>query len=323
MNTYLGIDISKKFFDVTLLISDKPVSKKFSNNDRGFKDLVIWLDKQSINDLHACLEATGFYGEALAEFLFERKYSVSIVNPLCIKHYAQSRLKRHKTDKIDSVLIAEYCKIHKPALWKMPSADLKKLRELSRCLEDLKVQLGQVNNHLERKLKSSKIVTTTWTELKTKIENQIKKIYVEIDNLFKSNEDLGTKCKNLKTIPGIGKKTAITLLAEIPDIDSFKNSRQLVAFAGLVPSQKFSGSSVKGRSKLSKMGSLHLRKALFFPAIVARKFNSIIKDFCKRLEQKRKHSFVIIGAAMHKLLSIVFAVLKNNTEFKENVIIKN
>ena len=123
--------------------------------------------------------------------------------------------------------------------------------------------------------------------------------------------------------PPNGKKTAITLLAEIPDIDSFKNSRQLIAFAGLVPSQKFSGSSIKGRSKLSKMGSGHLRKALFFPAIVAKKCNPIIRDFCKRLEQKKKHSFVIIGAAMHKLLSIVFAVLKNNTQFKTNFVIEN
>ena len=116
MNTYLGIDISKKFFDATLLISNKSVIKKFSNDDHGFKDLIIWLDKHHTKDVHACLEATGFYGETLAEFLFERKYSVSIINPACIKHYAQSRLKRHKTDKIDSTLIAEYCEIYKPAL---------------------------------------------------------------------------------------------------------------------------------------------------------------------------------------------------------------
>lgn len=166
-------------------------------------------------------------------------------------------------------------------------------------------------------------MTATWTALKTKIESQMNKLFSEIDNIFKSNDDLGKKCKNLETIPGIGKKTAITLLAEISDIDSFKSSRQLVAYAGLVPSQKFSGSSVKGKSRLSKMGSGHLRKTLFFPAIVARKCNLIIKEFCKRLEQKKKHSFVIIGAAMHKLLSIVFAVLKNNTEFKPNLITAN
>jgi len=317
MNTYLGVDISKKTFDITLLISDKSISKKFSNDVKGFKDLLSWLKKQNVSEPHACLEATGFYSEALAEFLFDREYAVSVINPVCIKHYAQSRLKRHKTDKIDSTLIAEYCKIHNPTLWRKPTADLKKLRELSRCLEDLKIQLNQVVNHLEKKSRSSKLVINTWTSLKSKLEKQMEKIYTEIDNLFKANDDLDKKRKNLETIPGIGKKTAITLLAEIPDINSFKNSRQLVAFAGLVPSQKFSGSSVKGRSKLSKMGSGHLRKALFFPAITAKKFNPMIKDFCKRLEQKRKHSFVIIGAAMHKLLSIVFAVLKNNTVFEQ------
>ena len=100
MISYLGIDISKKSFDATLRVSDKPASKKFSNDKCGFKDLIIWLDKQNIKDIHACLEATGFYGEALAEFLFKKRLSVSIVNPACIKHYAQSRLKRALSSNI-------------------------------------------------------------------------------------------------------------------------------------------------------------------------------------------------------------------------------
>jgi transposase len=97
----------------------------------------------------------------------------------------------------------------------------------------------------------------------------------------------------------------------------------VIACAGLVLSQKFSGTSVKGRSKLSKMGSGHLHKALFFPAIVTKKYNPVIKDLCERLKQKRKHSFVIIGATMHKLLSIVFVVLKNNAKFNPDLITAN
>ena len=314
----LGADISKKHFDVSLFVNNKHKNKKFTNNKPGFKLLKSWVAEYDINKIHVCLESTGFYGEDLAESLYKDCYKVSIVNPSCIKSYARSKLSRHKTDKIDAQLIAEYCDKYDPDLWKPLPNEIKELRDLTRCIDSLKLQHSQIINQLEKKSRQSEFVSKTWEELKSKLEEKIKELYKEIESLLGKNDTLNQSYNNLQTIPGIGKTTAITLLAEIPDINAFKNARQLAAFAGLTPSQRFSGSSVKGKPKLSKMGAKRLRKAMFFPALVAKRYNEPIKMFCKNLERKGKHAFCIVGAAMRKLLHIVFVILKNNTVFDPN-----
>ena len=319
----LGIDISKKHFDVSLFMDSK--HKKFSNNKTGFQSLKDWIAKytpkcQDVSKIHICLESTGFYGEELAEFLYKKGYKVSIVNPSCIKSYARSKLCRHKTDKIDAQLIAEYCDKYNPDLWKPLPTETKELRELARCIDSLKLQHNQITNQLEKGFRQSKFVSKTWKELKFKLEEKTRDLYKEIDVVLSKSASLNKACNDLQTIPGIGKATAITLLAEIPDITIFKNARQLAAYAGLTPSQKFSGSSVKGKPRLSKIGARRLRKAMFFPALVAKRHNPVIKDFCKNLEKKGKHAFCVVGAAMRKLLHVVFAVLKNKETFCEKTV---
>jgi transposase len=314
----LGVDISKKHFDVSLFMDNKHKNKKFSNDKSGFKSLEYWIEKYNIEKIHVCLESTGFYGESLAEFLHKDGYKVSIVNPSCIKSYARSKLCRHKTDKIDAQLIAEYCDKYTPDFWQPLPEESKEVRELVRCIDALKLQHNQITNQLERKSSQSEAVSKVWEELKLKIEEKIQALYKEIDVVLGKNDILNKSYINLQTIPGIGKTTAMTLLAEIPDINTFKNARQLAAYAGLTPSQRFSGSSIKGKPRLSKIGSRRLRKALFFPSLVAKKHNSVIKNFCKNLEKKGKHAFAIVGAAMRKLLHIVFGVLKNKEAFCVN-----
>ena len=323
----LGIDISKKHFDVSLFMDNKHKDKKFSNNKIGYQSLKDWTVKytpkyQDIGKIHVCLESTGFYGEGLAEFLYKKGYKVSIVNPSCIKSYARSKLCRHKTDKIDAQLIAEYCDKYNPDLWKPLPAEIKELRELARCIDALKLQYNQITNQLEKESRQSEFVTKTWLELKLKLEEKIQDLYREIDVVLSKSDPLNKACNNLQTIPGIGKITAISLLADvedsvakIADVNAFKNARQLAAYAGLTPSQRFSDSSIKGKPRLSKLGARRLRKTMFFPALVAKRHNPIIKDFCKILEKKRKHAFCVVGAAMRKLFHIVFAVLKNETAF--------
>ena len=319
----LGVDISKKHFDVSLFMDNK--HKKFSNNKTGFQSLRDWIAKytpeyQDVSKIHICLESTGFYGEELAEFLYKKGYKVSIVNPSCIKSYARSKLCRHKTDKIDAQLIAEYCDKYNPDLWKPLSAEIKELSELARWIDSLKLQHNQITNQLEKESRQSEFVSKTWKELKIKLEEKIRELYKEIDRLLGKSNDLNRACNNLQTIPGIGKTTAITLLAEIPNVNALKNTKQLATYAGLTPLQRFSGSSVKGKPRLSKLGARRLRKAMFFPALVAKRHNPVIKDFCKNLEKKGKHAFCVVGAAMRKLLLIVFAVLKNKETFCQKVV---
>ncbi|MBY0580833.1 MAG: IS110 family transposase [Rickettsiales bacterium] len=143
---------------------------------------------------------------------------------------------------------------------------------------------------------------------------------MKLDTLLGKNKSLKEACENLQTILGIGKTTAVILLAEIPDINAFKNARQLAAYAGLTPSQRFSGSSVKGKLRLSKLGARQLRKAMFFPAFVAKRYNEPIKQFCKNLKKKGKYTFCIVGTAMRKLLQIVFVILKRDVVFNPSLI---
>lgn len=315
----LGVDISKKHFDVSLFVNNKHKNKKFSNNENGFRLLKTWFEKYDLDKVHICLESTGFYGEGLAEYMFKNGCKVSIINPSCIKSYARSKLCRHKTDKIDAQLIAEYCDKYNPDLWKPLPTEIKEIRELSRCIDALKIQHNQISNQLEKKSSQSKFVTKTWEELVFRVEKELKNLYDEVDALLGNNKSLKEACDNLQTIPGIGKTTAVILLAEIPDINAFKNARQLTAYAGLTPSQRFSGSSVKGKPRLSKLGARRLRKAMFFPALVAKRHNEPIKQFCDNLKKKGKHTFCIVGAAMRKLLQIVFVILKRDVVFNPSL----
>ena len=123
--TILGIDIAKKKFDAVILHNQRSFHKKFSNDYKGFDKLLVWLQEKNISHVHACLEATGVYGEDLSCFLHQREFLVSVVNPMRIKAFANSELRRNKTDKADAETIARFCKIHKPSLWTPPRPEWK------------------------------------------------------------------------------------------------------------------------------------------------------------------------------------------------------
>jgi transposase len=207
--TVLGIDISKKDFYVSLLKEGRATKpKKFTNNTQGFESLQNWLKQQNVVELHACMEATSIYGEALAEFLYGEGFQVSIVNPARIKGFAKSELLRTKTDSI--------------------------------------------------------------------------------------------------------------LLAEIGDVSDYDNARQLAAYAGLTPSERSSGTSVKGKTRLSCTGNVRLRKALYMPAIVAMRHNPLLKAMSERLLGRGKVKMQVIGALMRKLVHLAFGILKSQKPFDPN-----
>ena len=191
---------------------------------------------------------------------------------------------------------------------------------LHRCLDDLKGQCVQISNHLEHKEHVPKSVTSTWKKLLKDFKDEIKIIENSLDELFENNPELKQYRENLQTIPGIGKTTATSILAESPDLSSFKSPRQYVAYAGLVPKHRTSGSSIRGKARLSKLGSSKLRKALYLPAVVAKNHNPILKAFSNKLKSKGKDNMVIIAAVMRKLLHICFAVIKSNSAFIPNAL---
>jgi transposase len=320
INNFLGIDISKDRFDVFLSFISKKGKREtrkrsFKNDDHGFQSLLSFLQKHNVEEVKACMESTGCYGETLAEFLHNAGHFVSVVNPYCIKCYARSKLIRQKNDQIDAEIIADYCQKQEPSRWTPPSPELKKLKHLYRCSAALKDELALVNNHLERKERLPKEVVNAWGDLAMNIEQKIETIKNSIHELLKQHRELLENFQLLLTIPGIGEESAIAILAEVPDIRAFRNARQLAAYAGAIPRNITSGSSVYAKPRLSKVGSRTLCKALFFPAIVAKNHNPIVMSFCQRLKEKGKHNMVIVGAAMRKLPHIIFGILRSKSAF--------
>ncbi|MBX9689936.1 MAG: transposase [Candidatus Obscuribacterales bacterium] len=312
---FVGIDIGKFKFDVAVLSKHTTTKHRaFTNDQEGFEKLVAWLESDlSVFAAHFCMEATGRYGEQLAYFLFEQGHAVSVVNPTCIKNYGRSKLKRTKNDKIDAVLIATFCQRETPGLWQPLPEESRDLQEMSRELHRIKDLLAQEKT----RLKSGTHVAAVLASIESRInffEAQIQALESEIDVHIESNPKLRKQRKLLVSIPGIGQPTANALLGEIPDIHRFKGVRQLVAFAGLAPSERSSG-MMKGQARLSKVGSTRIRKLLYFPAVSGKRYNPVIIDFCNRIESQGKSKMVALGGAMRKLLHIIYGVLKSGKPF--------
>ena len=312
----LGIDVSKDTIDVTLIDNEgNKHHATFKNKEKGFKKLIGWLKKHGVevDDLHICMEATNVYWEDLALYLHSKGYKVSVVNPARIKGFAGSQLRRNKTDKQDSEVIADFCAAMNPDEWTPPSEDQRKLRALVRHLEGLKKTLTQQKNRLasckDKDVKSSlQIVIDALKKEIASVEQQIK-------DLIKSRIELKKQYDLLTSIKGFGPQTAYKLMAEMYDLGNYESASAAAADAGLNPSHHESGSSVKRRPRLSKIGKASVRTALYLPALTAMRYNPLIQAFVKRLEAKGKHTMVIIAAVMRKLLHIAYGVLKNKKAF--------
>jgi len=308
----LGIDISKKKFDVALLSNQKLKHKKFTNDEKGFQLLHQWLVKQDGLEAHVCLEATGIYGEALSEYLFDAVYTLSVVNPARVKGFSQSELQRNKTDKTDAGLIARFCFAMKPQTWSPLPKEIRELRDLVRHLDALQSMRQQEKNRLEA---ASKVIQTHLLDHIDYLDHEIKQIKNLIDQQIEGHPDLETRRGLLTSIPGIGEATIRVILSEFGDIHRFKNAKALAAFIGVAPRVRESGTSLRDRGKMSKTGRSQLRKAFFMPALVALRYNPIIMELKERLTLVGKSKMAIVGAAMRKLVHLIYGVLKNGVPF--------
>lgn len=313
----LGIDVSKEKLDVVLIIGEgKPKHRVFKNNLPGFAQLLAWLHEQAVTALHVCLESTGQYGDGVAHFLHTAGYTVSVVNPLRIKKYAASKLNRNKTDKADAALIADFCRTQSPRLWTPPCPDWTQLQMMVRHLTNLQTAQRQEMNRLNRQL-PDRVASDLRAHIAF-LKAQIAALRRDIQAFIHAHPLLKQQYVLLLSICGIGPLTAARLLAEIPDIHGFDSARQLAAYGGTTPGQFQSGSSVHKPSHLSKTANARLRDALYFPAIVAKNHNPIIRAFCERLCARGKPLKAVIVAAMRKLLHLVFGVLKHQQPFDPN-----
>jgi transposase len=315
MTTFpLGIDISKRKFDACLARDGGKLRHKvFPNSPDGFSQLSAWLAKQKAERVHACLEATGMYGEALATYLHEAGHMVSVVNPAQIKAYAQSRLSRAKTDKADATLIAQFCAERHPPEWRPLPGEVRELQALARRLDSLLEMRRMESNRLE--VAATATVRESLAGHLAYLDEEIARTEKLIRSHIDSHPGLRGQRDLLLSIPGIGETTAAKLLAEVMDVKLYESARQLAAFAGLAPRLHESGSSVRRKARLSKTGAPRLRKALYFPAIVAIRHNPYVKEMSERLKGRGKCPMQVIGAAMRKLVHIAYGVLKSGRPF--------
>jgi len=310
----LGIDVAKQKFDAALLLpGGKIKSGTFPNSPEGFSSLFSWLKKTGAVKVHACMEATGVYGHNLAKALAGSGHKVSVVNPARIKGFGQGELIRSKTDKADAALIARFCQAMRPEEWTAPPPHLERLCELSRRLDALNGALLRERNRLA--VTRDEVVIESIQTMILHLRKEAARIKAAIRTHIENHPELRRQSDLLSSIPGVGPATITAILAELSPAGGFQSARKMAAFAGVTPRHHQSGSSVRGKSRMSKTGSGRIRKALYMPSLVAKRRNPILFEFAERLRAAGKPPMVVVGAVMRKLLHIIFGVLKSGKPF--------
>ena len=317
---YFGIDISKDVFDVT---DSKGCYYQFENNHKGFKKFLKLLDCSS----HCVMEATGYYHYKLAYYLQENSVKVSVENPLSVKRFIQMKLSKIKTDKSDSKLICEYAKQVDLKIWEGHSKHQIECFQITRLLSVYTKQQTMLKNkiHGEKVLGNPSKVTlrSLKRSLKT-LQKEMKSLEDELLKLVKdTHQDLLTR---LETIPGIGRKTAIMLIVLTDGFKRFTSASELCSYSGLTPIIRQSGSSVRGRSRISKIGNKKLRNLLFMCSFNACKYNKSCKELYERIVAKGKSKKLALIAVCNKLLKQAFAIAKSGLIYDEtyrSTLVKN
>ena len=318
---WVGIDVSKAKLDVALLDErGKLRSHVFANDAKGWESLLVWLATRGCVTQHTqlCMEATGPYGEAPAMALSDAGWRVSVVNPARVKGFAQGELMRNKTDRADAALLARFGQAMRPEVWTAPSLPVRQLRGLVDRLNSLKDMHRQEANRLESAMNQPGMRASIESHM-TWLQGSIKELQREIDDHVDGHPELREDALLVTSIPGLGNTTAAKVLAYLGDVRRFKNAKALSAFIGVNPRQRQSGTSLKGRSTISRSGHAYVRHSLYMPAMVALKYNPVVKAFGLRLQAAGLAPKAVIGACMHKLVQLIYGVLKSGVPFDPSI----
>jgi transposase len=322
----VGIDISKASF--TACICRKLLSgeillssvESFENNKKGFNQFVRWSRKitdPAVSNLFL-MEATGIYYESIAYHLNKLKLPVSVILPNKVKHFAKSLNIKTKTDIVDSRIIAQMGAERELPLWEPPLTILKQLRDLTRLYMYLKCQRTEFLNRLESDFAAETtlaFVIKADQEILKKLEGQINKCEKEIQKLLFSEEWLAKKVCYLQSIKGIGLTTISIVIAETQGFALVKSRKQLASYAGYDIIQRESGSSIKGKTRISKKGNGRIRAALHFPALVASRYNEELRIDYLRINAGKSSKMIGATALQRKLLLLMYTLWKNNETY--------
>lgn len=325
----MGVDVSQKELVVTLgrKMDDLSVEiygyKVVKNNSNGFHALMKWsklLIDSKVN-LHVVMEATGVYHERFAYFLDEKGYALSIVLPNKISSYFKTLDIKTITDKSCSEAIARFGLERKLELWNRPKKVYKELKQLTRERDQIVEERAMVKNQLHAEEVEAEPNKSSVQRLKSRIrflnkqELEIKK---DIDQVIKGEKDLQKEVDTICTIPGVGRLTAIITLAETNGFELIRNKKQLTSYAGLDVKEKLSGTSIKGKPRISKRGNRHLRKAMYLPSLSAVKYNIMHKEVYSRIVSKKGIKMKGLVAVQRKLLELIYVIYKTKEPFNKN-----
>ncbi len=293
----LGIDVSQKELVVCLsrMYDDWTPElygyKTFANTAKGFEAMILWVKKQTEDmiPVRYVMEATGIYHESLAYFLEAKGYEVSIVLPNKISNYFRTLDVKTITDKTASEAIARFGLERKLDCWKRPKDIYKKIKQLTRERDQIVGERTMVKNQLHAEETQAWPNKKSVARIKTRIQllnKQDAEIKKEIEVLIKEEKEVSKLVDLICSVPGIGLLTAATVLAETNGFELIRNKRQMASYAGLDVREKQSGTSVKGKPRISKKGNRYLRKAMHLPALAAIRHDERFKAIFIRLVSK-------------------------------------
>jgi len=325
----LGIDVAQKELVVCLgrmfddWVPELYGYKTFANTAKGYEAMTLWVKKQTEDGspVRYVMEATGVYHESLAYFLEGKGYEVSIVLPNKISNYFRTLEVKTITDKTASEAIARFGLERKLDCWKRPKDIFKELKQLTRERDQIVEQRTMAKNQLHAEETQAQPNKKSVARVKTRIKllnKQDAEIKEEIALLVKQEKEVGKSVEVICSIPGVGLLTAATVLAETNGFELIRNKRQLTSYAGLDIREKQSGTSVKGKPKISKRGNRHLRKAMYLPALAAIRHEERFKVVFTRLVSKHGIKMKAAVAVQRKLLELMYILYKTNSTYDKN-----
>jgi len=324
-----GIDVAQKELVVCLgrmqddWTPELYAHKTFANTPKGFESFVQWVKKLTDPSVPVrfVMEATGVYHEALAYWLEEQGLQASVVLPNKISNYARSLDIKTVTDKTASEAICRFGLERKLDVWQKPKDLFKKLKQLTREREQLVAERTALKNQLHAEGAEAEPNKKTVERIKKRIallDNQEKEITGELKGLIKTDTELQRLVLLICSLPGVGLLTAATVLAETNGFDLIRNKRQLTSYAGLDVKEKQSGTSVKGKPRISKKGNKHLRKALHLPALTAIRCDERFKAVFARLVAKHGIKMKAAVAVQRKLLEMIYTICKTGRPYEKD-----
>lgn len=306
--TFVGIDIASEKMDIFISSTGEYLSLARSQNGvEELKKSLLGLDVKLIT-----MEATGGFETFIACQLNSMGYDVAVVNPLKVRNFAKALGRFAKTDKIDCRVLCDFGEKINPAKTSLISEEQIHLKQLVRRRKSLLMMERMEKNHLSTETDIS--VQESIHEVLDVIEDSLKRIEAEIDELILSKENLSKAAEIMESVPGVGKVVSQTLLAELPEIGATDRGK-IVALAGLAPFNCDSG-LLKGKRRIWG-GRSKVREALYMSAMVAIRHNEKLKEYYLKLRERGKPMKVAIVACMRKLLLILNSMIQNQSFWQE------